>query len=631
MHSQLAGLALCVAVAASAVDLAKVTPQPLAGPVFNPRMGLYLQSPPAWLAEDHWTLELANVAYRRVDWADLNPEPGVYAFEEVLGAQFNEWVEKRGLRVAFRVMCQNMHSNKEHVTPKWVFDAGVPGVKHRALKGHMQTNPAFWHPRYLELQGEFIAALGTYLDGKPGMEFMDIGSIGEWGEMHLARWTPEQLARTGHSHTAYVGAYRQMIDAYVQAFPNTMVFLNVGGPNNQTINDYAALRGVHFRQDGLKPGGASYNCGEWLYKPYSRRGVLCNFEFHASYQGMVAKNWDLTETIDAALDTPISYLNTNLGTFGKETPPIVQEQLRRAAMQVGYRLLPVEIQHTPYLPFSKQRKARFVVRSTWRNEGLAAPTRSLAVRWTLRSQKGQVVSTALSYPEVPTTAWWPGTDYAVDEMLSIPAGIRGGDNSRLEVTMVDPEAKQTVNLAIEGQQEDGSYAIAELELKERKTPTGGVVYRESFEEGVGGWGPSVEGIEVVAADDAAKEGKQSLRIFGTKGPGWNYAGAVVPEGVPAFSLCRLTAWMKVDKVTPLKRAPYMKIGINDADDEWITNANTNRYDTTALGTWQKLTALAELPANAALAVVAVETGDMANPVTIDLRLDDIRVEVLEQP
>ena len=630
MRSQLAGLALFVAMATNAADLAKVVPEPLAGPVFNPRMGLYLQYPPSWLAEDHWMLELADIAYRRVDWADLNPEPGVYTFEEVLGPDFEEWVVKRGLRVAFRVMCQNMHSNKDYVTPKWVFEAGVPGVKHKALKGQMQTNPVFWHSRYLELQGEFVKVLGAYLDGKPGMEFMDIGSIGEWGEMHLARWTPEQLASTGHSHTAYVTAYRRMIDAYARAFPNTMVFLNVGGPNNQTINDYAALRGLHFRQDGLKPGGASYDCGEWLYKPYSQRGVLCNFEFHASYQGMVEKKWDLTETIDAALDTPISYLNTNLGTFGKETPQIVQEQLRRAAMKVGYRLSPVEIRHTPYLPFSGQRKGRFIVRSTWRNEGLAAPTQSLAVQWILRDQNGHVVSTALVYPEVPATAWWPGTDYVVNGMLAIPAGARRG-RYRLAVTMLDPEAKQTINLAIKGEQDDGSYAIAELEAKQRAVPAESVLYHESFEEGAGGWGPSVEGIEVAVANDAAKEGKQSLRIFGAKGPGWNYAVAAVPEGVPAFSLCRLTAWVKVDKVNPLKRAPYMKLGINDAEDTWITNANTNRYDTTALGTWQKLTALAELPADAARAVVAVETGDMANPVTIDLRVDDVRLEILEQP
>lgn len=630
MRTLFAGSALLAVLAASAGELAQVVPEPLNAPVFNPHMGLYLQYPPSDLPDDHWMLELADIAYRRVEWADLNPEPGVYTFAEVLGPLFDEWVTRRGRRVAFRVMCQSMHSSKEYVTPKWVFDAGVPGVEHKALRGQTQTNPVFWHPRYLELQGEFVAALGAYLDGKPGLEYVDIGSIGEWGEMHLARWTPEQLAATGYSHTAYVAAYRRMIDAHAQAFPHTEVFLNVGGQSNQTINDYAAIHGVHFRQDGLKPGGASYNCGEWLYKPYSRRGILCNFEFHSGYREMVAKKWDLAETIDAALAAPISYLNTNLGTFGKDSPVEMQEQLRRAAMKVGYRLLPVTVEHTPALLVSPERKGRFVVHSTWRNEGLAAPIRSLAVRWTLRGADGTVASTALTFPAIPTTQWWPDADYQVDELLAIPAGLAPG-RYNLEVTMVDPEAEQTINLAIQGRRDDGSYLLATVDAQLRTTPAEAVLYTESFAEGAGSWKASAEGIQAEVVADATAPGGNCLHVFGSKEKAWNYASARLPQPVTPFSLCRLTARMKIDKLEPGNKPPYVKIAVNAADGKWLDNFGSNRYDTAALGTWQTLTVLAEIPAAAATADLAIETGDLEHPITIDLRLADLRVEILEQP
>jgi hypothetical protein len=448
--------------------------------------------------------------------------------------------------------------------------------------------------------------------------------------MHLARWTPEQLADTGYSHTAYVEAYRRMIDAHAAAFQKSMVFLNVGGHNNQTINDYAAMHGIHFRQDGLKPGGASYNCGEWLYKAYAKRGVLCNFEFHSGYKSMVAKKWGLPETIDAALDAPISYLNMNLGTFGKESPAIVQEQLRRAAMKVGYRLRPLEVTHTPQISVSAERKGRFLVQSTWRNEGVAAPTRSLAIRWMLRGQDGKVVATALTYPEVPTTAWWAGTDYAVDDVMSVPPGTPAG-TYRLDVAMVDPEAEQTINLAIEGRQDDGSYALGEVVAKVRTAPAQSLLYAESFEDGLGAWAASAAGIEVAVAKENAHEGRNSLRVLGTKGKAWNYATATIPGDVPAFSLCRLTAWMKVDKLAPAKFVPYLKIAANEADGKWITNFNSNRYDTKALGTWQKLTVLAELPGNVGQLALAIETGSLELPITIDMQLDDLRLEILEQP
>ena len=53
---------------------------------------------------------------------------------------------------------------------------------------------------------------------------MDIGGIGEWGEMHLGlhiqgRWTPQQLEETGFTRDKYVAAYRRVIDAHAAAFP----------------------------------------------------------------------------------------------------------------------------------------------------------------------------------------------------------------------------------------------------------------------------------------------------------------------------------------------------------------------------------------------------------------------------
>ncbi len=109
--------------------------------------------------------------------------------------------------------------------------------------------PCVLGPKYLELNNQFVARLGKYLDGRKGLEFMDVGSIGEWGEMHLGlhipgRWTSEQMAETGFTTSKYVAAYRRVIDAHATAFPHTRVFLNVG--DLAEINDYAAIRELPF-------------------------------------------------------------------------------------------------------------------------------------------------------------------------------------------------------------------------------------------------------------------------------------------------------------------------------------------------------------------------------------------------
>ncbi|NUQ02211.1 MAG: hypothetical protein HUU35_20375, partial [Armatimonadetes bacterium] len=380
--------------------------------LLNPGMGLYLQYPPLDTTADEWFMQIADIAYWRVGWSELNPQPGVYKFEEYFGPRFEHYVTKLGKRVAFRVMCQNMHSRDKFVTPEWVFAAGVPGVKHVGLYVPEQINPVFWDPVFLKLQGEFVAALGQYLDGREGLEFVDIGSIGEWGEMHLARWTSQQLEESGYSEAAYIGAYRQMIDAHAAAFPRTPVFLNVGGQKHHTINDYAALRGMHFRQDGLNPAGASYDCGEWLYKPYARARVRCNFEFHSGYSEMKQKNWDVAATIAKGLSAPISYLNTNLFGGGgyRQAPDEARRLLTEAARRIGYRFVITRLELPERVRVSAGRAARLPLLPLWRNDGVAPCYASYALEWSLIGQDGRPAVTAVQYPENPTTRWWPGEE-----------------------------------------------------------------------------------------------------------------------------------------------------------------------------------------------------------------------------
>lgn len=616
--------------AAEALPRAEFVP-PLSDEVlFNPGMGLYLQYPPLDAKADEWFMDLCDIAYYRLDWAEVNPEPDVYRFDEYFGPRFDTWVKTHGKRVAFRVMCQNMHSANAFVTPKWVFDRGVPGVPHRALRGQMQTDPAFWDDRYLEQHLPFIQALGRYLDGRDGLEFVDIGSIGEWGEMHLARWTAEQLEATGHTHSRYVAAYRRVIDAFVTAFPRTRVFLNIGGPENHTINDYAALRGLHFRQDGLGPKGASYHCETWLYPPYARRGTLCNLEFHSSYTEMVKKGWDVATTLDKALSSPVSYLNTNLfgGSGYRQAPEEVRQLLTAAGRRLGYRLVLARLEHPTTLRVSDARPTRVLLQSTWRNDGIAPCYASYALDWALLDGEGHEIVAERLFPKNPTSQWWPGEEQTVDLRLRLPAGLPAGEY-RLAVAMTDPETGQRLGLGIAGRDDAGRYRLCALRT-EAVASGPATILQEGFEGEPAAW-RGASGIAIDVAADAAHEGRRALRVAGTSKGTWNYAAMRVPAGVPPGSRVRLSAWLRVDRLEGTRRGPFLKIGINDTEGHWITNLNTESYDLAALGTWQPLHGVGEVPANAGTADLAIERGEPEPEMAVDLRLDDVQIEVLEAP
>jgi len=599
--------------------------------LFNPGMGLYLQYPPLDAKPDEWFMQICDIAYYRLGWSEVNPEAGVYKLEDYFGPKFDFWVNQCHKRVAFRVMCQSMHSRGQ-VTPQWVFDQGVPGVKHLALNGQEQTDPVFWDERYLDVQCEFIRKLGEYLDGKPGLEFVDIGSIGEWGEMHLMRWTPQQLADTGYTEAKYVAAYRRVIDEHVKALPHTRIFLNVGGQKHLTINDYAAIRGVNFRQDGLMPSGASYDCGEWLYKPYSRRGVSCNFEFHSGYDEMLKKQWDVKTTIEKGLSAPISYLNTNLFGGGgyRQAPVEAQAMLRDAARRIGYRFVLASLKHPAQLRLYAAQPSRLPLFATWRNDGVAPCYGSYALQWSLVGPEGKPVVEQLDYPPTPTTLWWPGEEQPVATVLRVPAGLPAG-SYRLRVAMLDPEAKQPIRLALTGRDDSGAYPLVKL-TGVASTAANATVHENGFEFApeLAGWG-AVEGMKLSLSTVEPKSGVSCLLLEGTAGQVWNYAQSRLKVAAIPFGLYRLSAWMLVEKIEPQSKPPYLKLATNAADGKWITNFSTNQYDLRQMGTWQRLETTAELPANAATLDLAVEKGDNNTPITLRLRLDDVKLELLEAP
>lgn len=608
----------------------EIVPPLSEAPLKNPGMGLYLPGTlnEKELAPDSWPMQNIDIAYFRDDWAKIQPNgPGTANFDAYFKPIFDLWVGRLHKRVSFRFMSQNMHSRAKYVSPQWVFDAGVPSQTFKGLYVPEQIDPVFWDEKYLQIQEQFVAELGKYLDGRAGLEFIDIGGIGEWGEMHLQRWTPAQLAASGYTPEKYVAAYRRLIDAYARAFPNTRVFLNVG--DWATINDYAAIRGVHFRQDGLNPSGPSADVGRRFYREYSRRGVVCNYELFAGYEEMQRRGWGVKETFDKGLEDPISYLHAYIIGWGdlQNRPAPVRQALSDVARRIGFRFAPTSIKCNQSVSVAPTRGGRLLIESQWENSGVAPCYDSYALRWFLVNAQGQTVAEKISFPTVPTTRWWQNEKIAQTDVFSIPAATAPGEY-KLLLAMEKPEAKQIIQLALQNSDAEGRYFIANIKIA-AGTAQPSVVYSEDFENGVGDW-ESAKGM--VLKNDATGHNGAALLVDGTPQEAtWNYAALNLKTPILPGSRYHLSGWMKVDSLTLNTPAPYLKIGLNDQDGKWLTNVETNKYDATKLGTWQKLEAWIETTPQTAQGALAIEKGSLESRPQMTLRLDDVRLELVESP
>ncbi len=614
-----------------------ITPATSEAVLFNPGMGLYLpggsnlgyQPPP-----DAWILQMADIVYFRPVWSDLEEAGPGSGYDAYFQPIFDFWVKKMGKRVAFRVMSESMHARREYATPKWVFDQGVPGVQHTGLRQQPQIDPVFWNEKYLELYCQFVARLGKYLDGRTGLEYIDIGGIGEWGEMHLGlhipgRWTSSQLEATGFTPEKYIAAYRRVIDAHARAFPRTRVFLNVG--DYAQINDYAALRGLDFRQDGLTPNGPSADVGNRFYRPYARRGVICNYEFHSSLEAMRKRNWDLKATLEKGLSDPISYLNTNILGMQQwdQAAPEVKQLFLDAARRIGFRFVLTKAEAPRQFRVRADRPGRLILKHEWTNAGVAPCYESYALEFTLHDSHDQPVASQIFFPEVPTNLWYPGKTVENQTVMRIPAGMPAG-TYRLKVAMLSPEKPhEIIQLGIAGQDRDGRYLLGDIPAT-LAGPDDVAVRTEGFEQSSDDWSAG-QGVTLSVDSHERHAGAASLRMEGTQKKGWNYAASRTSFAVYPGSKYRLSCWMKVEKLEPKSMPPYFKLGVSDTDGTWSTNINTQPYDLRRLGQWQHLTAVAETPLDAATGQFAVERGTNQTSSSVKIWLDDVELELLEGP
>lgn len=209
----------------------------LSGPLVNPLMGLA-----PWANEQKIT-QPHTLVYADLTWREFEPEEGVYefaAFEKE--NQLARW-RAEGKRVVFRFVTDVPGAESHMDIPDWLFqkiDGDGEFYDNEYGKGF---SPDYANPIFLKYHGLAVKALGDRYGGDGFFAFVEMGSLGHWGEWHeypdLMQLPPENI------RNLYV------LD-YVKAFPNIYLLmrrpftiardLNLGLYNDMT-GDFDATTG----------------------------------------------------------------------------------------------------------------------------------------------------------------------------------------------------------------------------------------------------------------------------------------------------------------------------------------------------------------------------------------------------
>ena len=390
-----------------------------------------------------------SVAYVRFNWMDAEPTEGQYNWR-VLDDAINAW-QPRGGTISFRVMTCNAHSRGYYTSPKWLFDAGCKSYDY-LVGGDDPTSggqripriePDYSDPVYLAKHGAFIRALGERYDGHPGLEFLDIGSYGTWGEWHT-------------KHPAPVEVRKKIVDLYLAAFHKTpLVFMS----DDAEVLAYALAHRAGFRRDGVGSpwheqnwiGSKKYAAVKGMAETWQKAPVV--FEWFGDYNYMQTKQWSVEAAVEFMLKNHVTLINDNFGRFPASAQPLLDKLTRQA----GYRFVLREVVHEPTVTPG----GLLTLRMQWANVGVGKLYHPYALRVALRDQNGHELS-ATNTPAI-IQDWLPG-DHALNQALFLPTTLPAG-TCRVGLALVDVQGlRRSLRLAIDAPEKDGEYEVSSVEV-----------------------------------------------------------------------------------------------------------------------------------------------------------------------
>ncbi|MBM4286148.1 MAG: hypothetical protein FJ128_13025 [Deltaproteobacteria bacterium] len=263
-------LVLATACCFAAPPLAQATPPPV--------LGIYDLLPTNSLPD---TPELANPEVAglsaRFRWDSIEAKENVYTWTMVDQAVAR--AQASGKKVILRVVA-GMH------TPAWVYKKGAKYVRIALI----YKMPIVWDPIYLQHWCDFINAFAQRYKDNPHVLSIQMTGVGKYGEMGInfpgLDWT-----KYGYTDDKYVNAWKTVIDAYRQAFPDKVTHLCIHKPFaqkydvmmrvvNYCLSTYPYK--VYIQANDLKEAGSEYSA-------YIRQAAAST---KVGYQMYGGREWD---------------------------------------------------------------------------------------------------------------------------------------------------------------------------------------------------------------------------------------------------------------------------------------------------------------------------------------------------
>jgi len=162
--------------------------------------------------------EGASLAYVAVYWRDIEPQEGSYDFAALEERwNFAQWAE-RGVHLILRVVADEPGSERHMDIPPWLYEAMDGAGTWYDNDYGKGFSPDYESPAFRNAHARLISALGKRYDGDPRVAYVELGSLGHWGEWHVNVGGGIPAFPSSEVTDGYV-------EDYVRAFPHTPLLM----------------------------------------------------------------------------------------------------------------------------------------------------------------------------------------------------------------------------------------------------------------------------------------------------------------------------------------------------------------------------------------------------------------------
>lgn len=394
-------------------------------------------------------------------WSEIEPERGVFDWERFEAENnFAAW-DSKDVSYVFRFRMDVPKSTPGQMDiPQWLYDMiDGDGTWYQTTEIGSGFSPNYANPILIAEHERLIKAIGERYNDDPRVAFIQLGSIGHWGEWHT--WP------SGSGEFPVESVANQYIQHYIDHLDQKMLGIrrplehaskNNFGLFNDRIGYWPTTEDWLFWINN----GIDYD--NWYNKRTYPESANPNF-WHTAYSAgeFGSGNALMWLRDDTVVDTLEQVRLSHTSWIGPCSPAGVGNvpdlpNINTVLKTIGYRFVVESVTHEPY----GMRGHEFDLEMVWNNKGIAPFYFAWPLEIGLVNSDGELVFQFDT--SVDIRQWLPGRT-VVPASFQIPSDLPVGEYT-LVVSINDPfTGEPGVDLAIKGRRDDGRYELSTVEVR----------------------------------------------------------------------------------------------------------------------------------------------------------------------